>query len=381
MDVVANGFNRKKIFALENKMRFTVIINSLGIGGAEKLVADSFPLFMEKFPRAKLVVLKKTDSFLFKKFNAHQSPLKFLTTGSVYNPFLIFKLILILKKSEVVHLHLFPTLYWVVLASFFVKKKPVLIYTEHNTHNKRRASKFFQKVDRWIYKRLDYIVSIAEEVDVNIKNHLQNKYNDKILLIHNGVDLDAIYKAEPLPKQNLGVQEDDIILLQVSSFRWQKDHATLIKAMSLLPQKYKLLLAGEGPLKEEMRLLSEKLGVAKKVSFLGNRADVPALLKTTDIVVLSSKHEGLSLSSVEAMASGKPFVASDVPGLREIVKDYGVLFEQGNAEQLAKIILKLTNDSMYRQSITEKCLSRAQEFGIEKMTQLYMELYKRALQK
>lgn len=366
---------------MENKIRLTVIINSLGIGGAEKLVADSFPLLMEKFPRAKLVVLKKTDSFLFKKFNAHQSPLKFLTTGSVYIPFLIFKLIPILKKSEVVHLHLFPTLYWVVLASLFVKKKPVLIYTEHNTHNKRRDSKFFQKVDRWIYKRLDHIVSIAEEVDVNIKNHLQNKYNDKILLIHNGVDLDAIYKAEPLPKENLGVQEDDIILLQVSSFRWQKDHATLIKAMSLLPQKYKLLLAGEGPLKEEMRLLAEKLGVAEKVSFLGNRADVPELLKTADVVVLSSKHEGLSLSSVEAMASGKPFIASDVPGLREIVKDYGVVFEQGNAEELAKIILNLTNDSIYSQSVTERCMSRAQEFGIGKMTQLYIDLYKSAVQK
>lgn len=362
-------------------MRLTVIINSLGIGGAEKLVADSFPLFKEEFSEAKLVVLTKTDSFLVKKLNHYESALQFLTTGSVYNPLLIFKLIPILKKSEVVHLHLFPTLYWVVLASFLVKKKPMLIYTEHSTHNKRRDSKIFKYLDRIIYARIDKIVSISKDVDMNIKNHIGQKLASRVSLITNGVDLDVIKSAKAYSKKELGYENSDVLLLQVSSFRWQKDQTTLIKALKLLPPHFKLMLAGEGPLRKQMEFLALELQLSSRMTFLGNRNDIDKLIKSVDCNILSSRVEGFGLAAVEAMASGKPFVASDVPGLREIVKDYGVLFEQGNAEQLAKIILKLTNDFMYRQSITEKCLSRAQEFGIEKMTQLYMELYKRALQK
>ena len=84
--------------------------------------------------------------------------------------------------------------------------------------------------------------------------------------------------------------------------------------MQLLPLEVKLVLAGEGVLKKKCQDLVETLKLKERVVFLGLRMDIPQLLKTADVVVLSSKYEGLSLSSIEGLAAGKPFVASDVPG-------------------------------------------------------------------
>ncbi|WP_304343515.1 glycosyltransferase [Chryseobacterium koreense] len=362
-------------------MKLSIIINSLNIGGAEKLVADSFPLIKEKIEETQLIVLKNSPSFIAKQLDQKGKHVKFLYKGSLYNPFLIFKLIPILRKSEVVHFHLFPTLYWVVIASMFVRNKPKLIYTEHSTHNKRRDSKIFKFLDRLVYKRIDKIVSISKDVDTNIKDHLGQTFESKVSLIHNGVDLQTITSATAYHKSDLGFENPDILLLQVSSFRWQKDQATLIKALKSLPSDYKLLLAGDGPLREEMENLVKELELTGRVQFLGNRPDIPNLLKTADIIVLSSKHEGLSLASIEGMASGKPFIGSDVPGLSEIVKDYGVLFPRGNSQQLAEKIEKLRNDKSYSGEVVEKCLARASQFDLSIMIDKHIDLYRSLIRK
>lgn len=356
-------------------MKLSIIINSLNIGGAEKLVADSFPLIKEKIEETQLIVLKHSPSFIAKQLDQKGNHVKFLDSGSLYNPYLIFKLIPIIRKSEVVHFHLFPTLYWVVIASMFLRNRPKLIYTEHSTHNKRRDSKIFKFLDRLVYSRIDKIVSISKDVDTNIKKHLGKAFESKVSLIHNGVDLQTITSAAAYHKSDLGFDDTDVLLLQVSSFRWQKDQGTLIKALKLLPSEYKLLLAGDGPLREEMENLVKELELTGRVQFLGNRPDIPNLLKTADIIVLSSKHEGLSLASIEAMASGKPFVASDVPGLREIVKDYGLLFEQGNEKALSDTILNLENSSELEIKIVKACQKRAEEFDIQKMVRAHITLY------
>ncbi len=356
-------------------MKLSIIINSLNIGGAEKLVADSFPLVKEKIEETQLIVLKNNPSFIAKQLDQKGEHVKFLDKGSLYNPFLIFKLIPLLRKSEVVHFHLFPTLYWVVIASMFVRNKPKLIYTEHNTHNKRRDSKIFKFLDRLVYSRIDKIVSISKDVDTNIKKHLGQTFESKVSMVQNGVDLQTIISATAYHKFDLGFADTDVLLLQVSSFRWQKDQTTLIKALKSLPSEYKLLLAGDGPLREEMENLVKELELTGRVQFLGNRPDIPNLLKTADIIVLSSKHEGLSLASIEAMASGKPFIASDVPGLREIVKGYGLLFEQGNAAELADKIRTLTADPAFYEEVRQRCAARVADFDIHQMVQQYLLLY------
>lgn len=160
----------------------------------------------------------------------------------------------------------------------------------------------------------------------------------------------------------------------MSSFREQKDQPTLIKSLNFLPNNIKLLLVGDGHLKINCEKLVNDLNLQNRVKFLGIRTDIPELLKTAVIVLLSSIYEGLSLSSIEGMAS-KLFIASDVPGLREIVKDYGLLFQQGNSKELADIVLRLNDDKEYYDEVADKCYQRAQEFDIHRMVERYVEVY------
>lgn len=117
------------------------------------------------------------------------------------------------------------------------------------------------------------------------------------------------------------------------------------------------------------------MNVIDRVHFLYLRSDVPRILKTSDIVMMSSEYEGLSLSSIEGMASGKPFVATDVNGLREVVQGAGELFELNNSDELAKILLKLYSDKNYYKKVTERCKVRASLYDIQKMINGYMNVY------
>ena len=151
-------------------------------------------------------------------------------------------------------------------------------------------------------------------------------------------------------------------MIQVASFRYPKDQKTIIKSLQLLNKNIILVLVGDGPLKAECEALAESLGVSDRVFFLGIRMDVIRLLKTSDIVILSSHHEGLSLSSIEGMASGKPFIATNAPGLGNIVRDAGILFSVNDADKLAEEINKLLENSSYYNTTVTNCLKRANNF-------------------
>ena len=133
---------------------------------------------------------------------------------------------------------------------------------------------------------------------------------------------------------------------------------------------------GEARLIEECKTLAKEIGVEGRVSFLGVRRDVPELLRRAGVVVLSSHYEGLSLSSLEGMASGRPFIASDVEGLRDIVGGYGVLFPHEDAQALAGEIRKLCEDGGYCKEVVKRCQERARMFDIGVMVERYMDLYR-----
>lgn len=360
-------------------MKILQIITSLNTGGAEKLLIESVPLYQQKGIKVDVMTLNKNETpFKDKLQQVTCGRIIGLTTSSVYNPMLIFKIIPYLKQYDLVHVHLFPALYWVILAKWISFSVTKVVYTEHSTNNKRRNHFVLKHIDRIIYKGVSKIITIAQEVDQNIKAHLGFQH-DKYTMIYNGVDVEKYATAKPLNKNTL-LFEDDFLLIQVASFRYPKDHSTLIKSMINLPEKIKLLLVGDGHLRKDCEQLVIELKLQNRVKFLGLRTDIPELLKTADVVVLSSIYEGLSLSSIEGMSS-RPFVASDVPGLREIVNGYGLLFKPGDFEELSNHILKLYSDEKFYGEIADRCLKRAKDFDIKNMVDCYIELYKTTLKK
>ncbi|MDT7830205.1 glycosyltransferase [Pricia sp. S334] len=358
-------------------MRILQIISALTNGGAEKLVVETTKKFIEKNHKVDILLFKSIDSVLEREIlkmdtvNVH-----FLSENTnIYHPAHIFKIKRHLSKYwyDVIHVHLFPAFYWSALA---VDKnfRGKLVHTEHSTNNRRMGNWIYKLIDNSIYKKYDCHIAISDAVRKSLNDHLGSK-KIKVVNIYNGVNLEAIDSAKPLDKKQFGLKESDKILIQVSSFKKPKDQPTLIKALNLLNTNVHLLLAGTGTLKSYCVSLAKELGVEHRVHFLGLRTDVPRLLKTADIVVLSSHYEGLSLASVEGLASGRPFIASDVPGLTEVVEGAGLLFPKNDSVKLAEIIANLLADKNYYDKTVRDCINRSKKYSIDLMVNKYIELY------
>jgi glycosyltransferase involved in cell wall biosynthesis len=165
----------------------------------------------------------------------------------------------------------------------------------------------------------------------------------------------------------------------VARFNKPKDQETVIRSLLHLNENVHLYLVGEGESLETCKALSADLQLTNRVHFLGRRTDVPRLLKAADIIVLSSQWEGLSLSSVEGMACGKPFIASDVEGLREVVSGAGILFKLGDDRDLARKVQQLISDDKYYREVVERCVERAMQYDINKMVDEYIRVYREVL--
>ena len=224
-----------------------------------------------------------------------------------------------------------------------------------------------------MYSRYQKIICISGQAEKNLREYLGSD-DSKITTIFNGINFKRFKEAQP----NFGLKphKDKIIITMVAAFRPQKDHLTLFKALKLLPDNYELWVVGDGEIRKKVEQMCEQEGVKERTIFWGLRKDVPTILKTSDIIVMSSHYEGLSLSNVEGMSCGRPFIASDVDGLREVVKGHGVLFPHEDYQQLAKEIIRLTEDKEYADRIVHQCQAKAAEYDISVMAEKYNEVYK-----
>ena len=119
----------------------------------------------------------------------------------------------------------------------------------------------------------------------------------------------------------------------------------------------------------------EELGLAERVRFLGIRSDVPQLLAGADAVVLSTAYEGMSLSMLEAMASGRPFLASDVSGVHNLVAGAGLLFPYGDDRQLATLIRQVCENPALAEEVGKKCRTRAMQYDVAQTAKRYKDTY------
>ena len=304
--------------------------------------------------------------------------------GSLYNPMLIFKLIPVLKKFDIIHVHLFPALYWVGFANLLSGMKSNVVYTEHSTKNKRRGNPVFRRIDNFVYQYCyDKVIACADKA---LETYRQAYPGVKhVCAINNGVDTAKYWEAKPYTKQELlGLTDDSFVVTMVARFMFMKRQDTIVEAISKLPGKFHACFVGSEPTDEgllKVKKLAQDLHVADRVHFLYIRPDVPRILKTSDVVVMASDYEGLSLSSIEGMAAGKPFIATDVNGLREVVEGAGDLFENKNSDQLVSILAKLESDKDYYDDMVARCRKRANEYYIKSMVYKYMNEYDKVINK
>ncbi|NDV78853.1 glycosyltransferase [Dysgonomonas sp. 511] len=359
-------------------MRILQVITSLNFGGAEKLIVDMVPLYIEKGYQVDVLLFDGTETSFKKQLQDKGVNIHHLEIGqSVYNPLFIFKIISFLKHYDIIHTHNTACQYFVALAKYISFSKVKLVTTEHSPNNRRRSTPCFYLLDKFIYERYDTIISISPKTLDFLSEYIG--YSEKFHMISNGINISTFYDAETLDKKELVSDPKAIIITMVAGFRHEKDQDTVIRAFSYLPLQYKLCLVGEGPRRKVCETLARELELTDRVIFTGIRSDIPQILKASDIIVMSSHYEGLSLSSIEGMSVGKPFIASDVDGLHEITEGAGILFPKGDEKALARIIQELMNNKSYYQQIAEKCMQRASEYDIQKTVNAYEDVYKRIM--
>jgi ribosomal protein S18 acetylase RimI-like enzyme len=174
---------------------------------------------------------------------------------------------------------------------------------------------------------------------------------DQIIAIPNGIaefSQNTVAGVSELRRQ-MGAGYGDLLVLSISRLAADKGLEYLIEAAAMLPRtgrRIQVAIAGDGPVRDRLEQLAVKLDVADRVTFLGFREDVADLLAASDLVVLPSLREGLSISLLEAMAVGKPIVASSIGSQREVAShaEMACLTPPADSLALSEAILRLAGD-------------------------------------
>jgi glycosyltransferase involved in cell wall biosynthesis len=354
-------------------MRVLQVIDSLRIGGAEVLVRDLAPRFVQHGVECEVLVLLRSSSSL--EIALQHAGVKILDTGQVplYSVRQIPALARRMRGFDLVHVHLFPAQLWTVLAA--VQSGCTLVTTEHNTWNARRRW-WYRPADLWMYSRFRQIACNSDATAEELVRWSPN-VKEKLQVIPNGIPLEVFANARPANLLGLGAGMTKAVF--VGRFEPQKDHATLLRGLALAPGVH-LFLLGDGPLRSRLEQMARDLDIGDRVTFAGFRNDVPEMLKACDIYVHCTTSDGFGIAACEAMAAGLPVIASDVPGLAQVVEGAGVIVPVGDHLRLARELNTLAGSAEKRARLSEASCRRARDFSIERTVELYIQMYEGVLQ-
>ena len=296
-----------------------------------------------------------------------------------------FKLAKYLRKSKIkiLHLHNPTALFYGTLAGK-IAGTPCVIYTEHG---RDFSSSFKVRIaNRLLCRMVDKIVVVAECGKRYLVEH-EGVNEKKIIKIYNGIDSQKFGRVHDskLIRRELGLRDKQPIIGMVARLEPIKNHACLIRAMKIIVTSLPgvlLILIGDGRLRAELGSLAVDLGLQNNIKFLGTRYDIEDLLNILDVFVLSSFSEGLSVVLIEACATGKPIVATNVGGNAEIVEHEGngLLVPSDQPEALAKAIAELLTDKEKGRKMGEFGRKKFQEeFTLDGMVKRYEALYESCL--
>ena len=340
-------------------------------GGAERLVSQLLPRFRQRGAEVHAAIFDGSDTPFMQSLVKEDVTLHVLGHGysSMYDPRNILRLQRIMRQGfDIVHTHNTTPQLFTALARTPASTR--LVTTEHNTSNRRRGHALLRQLDRWMYRRYDRIVCCSTPVETSLADSLDMpSLMPRILTISNGIDLGQFSGSHHT------ITSGKVNILMVAAFREQKDHLTPLHALAMLPPEVTLTYAGDGATCTATQEAARALGVADRVRFTGNVADIPGLYRQADIALLSTRHEGLSLSTVEAMASGMPLIVSDVPGVSEIVGDGALRFPFGDARALAARITSLLDNPALYAATARKGMERARLYDITVTADEYFNLY------
>ncbi len=221
-------------------------------------------------------------------------------------------------KPDVVHAHL-ASAGWLARWSRLFAPVPVVIDTLHGASTGSIWRRLGYRLSRSFP---DHVTAVSRSVaDLHLAAKVVTTHNFTVL--YNGVDMEEWRRNEEMRaavRREMGL-DSQFLWIAIGRLEAVKDYPTLLKAMATLPRSVRLVVAGVGPMLGSLYHLSARLGLGGRVRFLGFDPNVKRWLQAADGFVLASRWEGLPMALLEASALGLPSVATDVPGIREVIED------------------------------------------------------------
>jgi glycosyltransferase involved in cell wall biosynthesis len=281
------------------------------------------------------------------------------------------------SKADVVHAHGFKADIYSYVA---LKNLPVpLVSTCHNWTDTDLVVSIYGRIDRFVLRRYAAVIAVSQAV----KNRLigAGVRDEKIHIIENGIDLRPFDGATPSLRGITGEPAAPIVGF-VGRLSKEKGADIFLQVASRVIAEIphaKFVLVGDGPERKQLESLIDSLGLSQSVVLAGRRTDMPSVYASFDLLVLSSRDEGVPMAVLEGMASGVPWVATAVGDVPKIIQNQisGVLVSPGEVESLAKWVVTLLQNTAERGRIGENGRRRVQEeFSAERMTSSYLNVYR-----
>jgi len=289
------------------------------------------------------------------------------------------------NNAEIIHVHCLCALSALPASIVSLLAGKPLIVTIHGT--------FLGYYNKIAKPPLSWIIPAAEKTYLLLKLYdkilVEDEYTYRMLrnlgipmekiqaLPYPGVDTRRFREAQPIG----GLRWEAIILHHGRLVR-KRGIKTLIEAMPKIVKEFpeaKLVIAGEGPERQRLQRLVEKLGVSSHVKFLGlvPHEQIPNIIKSSKVIVVPSLIEGHSASIIEAMAAAKPVIATKVGGITEIIKngETGILVDPENPDQIAEAVIKVLRDRDLAKTLAEKTAEKAEEYDVRKLAEGEMKTY------
>lgn len=363
-------------------MRILHFVESLQVGGLEKVVVD---LVTEQHERGNICMV----ACLFEAgpfadiLDEHGIQIEILGKEPGLDIRSIRKLSSLIKdhKPQVVHTHNPTCNYYAALTLATTMHSTRLINSRHGIGDHPLKSRILYGLS---LLRTSWAVGVSRLSTEKIKKEYPFSAS-KMLTIRNGIVISKFQEASngsrARMRLELGLMPDALLIAIVARLNPVKNHELLLHAFLPVarqkPDSY-LIIIGDGKLRSALEDQTRNLGLEKQVLFLGDRRDIPALLSGMDLFVLSSTHEGYSISLLEACASGLPIIATDVGGNAEIVTQgiNGYLVESGNTNALSTALIRALEDKDNLRKMGHFSRLWAEEYGsIGAMADEYGKLY------
>jgi glycosyltransferase involved in cell wall biosynthesis len=356
-------------------LRVAHIIGALDYGGVENMAL----LLLQRLPPDQFqhdmvyigkIAPRRGEEFRRACQRFEQIPYRRLTW-----PFFVWRLKRFFQKqqTDVVLCHNYGHHPWIGLAARWAGVKRIYTLVA-SSPCVTLIARWKNRIKGWLGKMTCTLeVAVSPQVAVELRNEI-GLAPSRIRTIQNCCLIEEISDRAKQRRVALGGEPRPAgIVLMVARLEEAKDHDTLLAAIAELSQlgkNVRLRLAGEGPRRTALEELGRALKVSDIVEFLGARHDIPELLGESNIFVLASKTEGLSIALIEALSAGIPVISTDLPSCREVLQDgrCGILVPLGDAHTLAQAIAKLLENQDLAQELIEQGKLRVKESYDPKLT-------------